>query len=125
MYWSWHLFHGDTVGISESTHIQLQEEFQKELAELVVKQNPEAFSIKIEKFWTRTLDPSRVRAFFEISYKESGLETEIDVLKKGTTDLVLSKEEENTQYWNAETLSIDGQVIEFSEGIVFKPGDVN
>lgn len=125
LYWTWHLFHGNSASIPESVHIQLQEDLQRELAKIITKGNPEVSSVRIEKFWTRTLDSKRIRAFFEIGYTDTGAEVEVEVLKKGKTDLILSREEESTQYWNAESLSIDGQLIKFEEGITLSPTQVN
>ncbi len=121
LYATWGLFNGSEVGISEGVHIKIQENLQNELIEIITEYTPEASGVEVKKFWTKSLAKNKIRAFFEIAYTKVGGEEDVIVKKKGQTDLFLAKSDEETQYWEAETLTIDGQAFEFSEGLTFRP----
>jgi len=125
LYWSWGMFHGQSLDIAEGVHIRIQENLQNELIEIITENTPEASEVEVHKFWTKTLAKNKIRAFFEIGYKKADLESEVIVKKIGQTDLVLTKTVDETQYWEAESLTVDGQVFEFSEGLSFSPNEVN
>jgi hypothetical protein len=67
--WTWNLVHKEPA-ISFVTHSGIKEKLAVLISETVKAKKPTATEVLIEKVWTETLSPEKVKAFFVYSFKE-------------------------------------------------------
>ncbi|MGH1467984.1 MAG: hypothetical protein ACRBBP_03760 [Bdellovibrionales bacterium] len=119
LYVSWGVFNGSGVLVSESVHMEIQQNLTKEIIQIIIKSNPTAYNIEVLEFWTETLDKDSIEAHFEFEFEDKNADGESKVSKEGKALLIKIKEAEGTQYWEAKEVSLEGQKVEFKEGLVF------
>lgn len=146
LYFTWGLFNGSGVVVSESTHVQIQETLSKEIIQIIINSNPSAYNIEVSDFWTETIDEENIEAHFKFSFEDDGLidedkppgeivdeaasevpgqEVGAKIEKRGVVKLKKSKEDGKFQYWEASEVSLEGQKIDFKEGLTFSGEDLN
>jgi hypothetical protein len=119
LYLSWNMFSGKGVVVPESVHSQIQTNLSKEIVEIVARTNSKAFNIEILDFWTEAYDEKTIEAHFKFGFDEESDAGESSVVKKGRVLLKKTKVSDDAQYWDAEEVFLEGQRIEFKEGLRF------
>lgn len=124
LYFSWGLFNGKGALVPEGIHIEIQQSLSKKIIDVIIAAHPEAYNIDVSDFWTESLDDKSVEANFEFSFEEKNAEgEEAKVSKKGRAVVSKIKEEKGRQFWEATDVSLEGQRIEFKEGLTFSASD--
>lgn len=124
LYITWGLFNGSGAIVSEGVHMQIQQTLSKEIVQIIIDSNPSAYNIEVSDFWTETLDEENIKAHFKFEFEESSDEGESKMEKMGRVHLTKSKEDGEFQYWEASEVVLEGQKIEFKEGLVFSDEDI-
>lgn len=125
LYITWGLFDGSGTVVSETVHMQIQQNLSKEIIEIIIKSNSTAYNIEVSEFWTETIDEKTIEAHFEFKFEDHGEAGETKVVKNGKALLSKSKEEGGIQYWEVKEVSLEGQKIEFKKGLTFSDEGVN
>ncbi len=133
LYITWGLFNGSGVVVSESVHIQIQQTLSKEIIQIIINSNPSAYNIEVSDFWTETIDEDHIEAHFKFAFEDDGdkpseNQNQSDgakIEKTGKVQLTKSKEDGKFQYWEASEVTLEGQKIDFKEGLTFSEEDLN
>lgn len=121
MVWSWTAFYGTKKGVSEHTMIEIQNGLQDQIIKIMSESSENINNIVFKKFWTKELKDDKVEAHFVVAYDEAGEESNHKVERNGTILLVKADEVDNEEVWIVDSIKIQGESIEFEEGLRFSP----
>ena len=68
--WTWHVVHTES-DISLETHASMQEQVAQIIVSSIKAKRPSATDVVIEKIWTETVSPTKVRAKYIYSFKDT------------------------------------------------------
>ncbi|MGE4131558.1 MAG: hypothetical protein AB7F86_07950 [Bdellovibrionales bacterium] len=119
---SWSLTHSQRP-VSESVHVGIQNDLKNIIAEYIEKNAEQSENLRFEKFWTETINKSRVKAYFLYSYDdhdENGEPATIEV--EGWAILNKVDETPETVTWSFDQLNILNNQVTFSDPIKITAG---
>ncbi len=119
MVWSWTLFYSPSDGVSEQTMIEIQNGLQDQILKVMSAQSETLNNIVFKKFWTKELSESKVQAHFQIAFEEQLEGSTNKIERKGNVLLIKADESNNEQVWIVDSIKIEGESIEFEEGLKF------
>lgn len=114
---TWYLAHAGKP-VAESVHVGIQNDLKRIITEYVQKNLPESKNLHFTKFWTETLSPSKVKAFFLYSFEdttEEGEPAEVEI--DGSAILNKIDETPEASTWSFDELQILDTKVSFNEPI--------
>lgn len=123
MAWSWTMFYSPKSGVSEQTMVQIQDGLQDQILKVMEAQNENLNNIVFKKFSTKELNEKKVQANFLIAFDEDVEGSINKIERKGHVILVKLDESNDEQVWAVDSIKIEGETIEFEEGLRFKASD--
>lgn len=109
--------------VPESVHAGIQSDLKKIIAEYVQKNRPESKNLRFQRFWTETVNPGKVRAFFMYSFEDTTENGEsAEVILEGTAILNKIQESPEMMTWSFDELKILGNTVNFAEPIQISAG---
>lgn len=109
--------------VPESVHAGIQTDLKKIIAEYVQKNRPESKNLRFQRFWTETLNPTKVRATFMYSFDDTAENGDsAEVILEGTAILNKIQETPEMITWSFDELKILGNTVNFSEPIQITAG---
>ncbi len=119
---TWALVHNPRP-VAQSVHIGIQNDLKNIIAEYVQKNLPESKNLRFEKFYTETLNKSRVRAVFAYSFEDKTEEGEPAAVQiEGEAILNKIDETPETVTWSFDQLTIQDNKVTFSDPIQITAG---
>lgn len=122
MYISW-AFIKAPLAISESTHIDIQDDIKLMIADTVQKSLPQVKDFIFNRFWTQSLDQNKVKAVFEFSFENAA--ESFDPARYGIKGYAILNFDEDNQVWNMEGPYFQNNEIQFKDGMIIRPGDLD
>jgi hypothetical protein len=119
MAWSWTVFYSPNHAVSEQTMIEIQNGLQDQILKVMTSQSQNLNNIVFKKFWTKELSEEKVQAQFLIAFDEESEDSVNKIERKGSVILVKLDESNNEQVWVVDSIKIEGESIEFEEGLKF------
>lgn len=109
--------------VPESVHADIQNELKKIIAEYIQKNLPESKNLRFEKFWTKTMTPTQVQAFFSYSFEDK-MEDGEDAAVGIEGSALLNKIEETPENvtWSFDSLTISDNKVTFTDPIRITAG---
>ncbi len=119
---TWALVHNPRP-VAQSVHIGIQNDLKNIIAEYVQKNLPESKNLRFEKFYTQTLNKSRVRAVFAYSFEDKTEEGEPAAVQiDGEAILNKIDETPETVTWSFDQLTIQDNKVTFTDPIQITAG---
>jgi predicted lactoylglutathione lyase len=99
--------------------IEIQNGLQDQILKVMTSQSQNLNNIVFKKFWTKELSEEKVQAQFLIAFDEESEDSVNKIERKGSVILVKLDESNNEQVWVVDSIKIEGESIEFEEGLKF------
>lgn len=125
MWWSWASIQKPSI-LPEDTHIGIQEDLQRVIAEYIAENLADARDLKFEKFWTETIKENKVKATFSYSFEDASAGEDQTARIGIEGHAILNRvKEENSEYdvWSLDELYVLNNKVEFKEGVTIKPNE--
>jgi hypothetical protein len=120
--WTWNVIHA-VPDISFETHASIQEKLSEMILESLRVKKPEASDLQIQKMWTETLAPGRMKAHFSYSFKEDSAQTGStwsSVDGNGILELGERSPETGDEKWILSRVQIQGDSVKFEDSLVIE-----
>lgn len=111
---TWHFSHR-ALAVPESIHVDIQNELKQIIADYVHKQLPTSKNVVFTRFWTQTVNPTKVKASFAYSFDDDGKNGPTTVDINGYAILNKSKEDANSEEWSFDELHISDSGVDFQQ----------
>lgn len=119
---TWALVHNPRP-VAQSIHVGIQADLKNIIAEYVQKNLPESKNLRFEKFYTETINKSKVRAVFTYSFEDKTEEGEPAAVQiEGEAILNKTEETPETVTWSFDQLTIQDNKVTFSDPIQITAG---
>ncbi len=119
MAWTWSAFYSSNYGVTEQTMVGIQNGLQDQIIKVMEGQANDVNNIVFRKFWTKELSEAKVEAKFSISFDEITADSMNKIVRNGSVVLTKADETNNEQVWIVDSIRIEGETIEFQEGLKF------
>lgn len=116
--WTWNLVHKEPA-ISFETHSGIQEKLAVLISETIKAKRPTATDVLIEKVWTETLNPGKVKAVFVYSFKEANDEGSTSSQIKG--EGILERQEDDgsgNDRWVLTKVQTSSDAVQFEDATI-------
>jgi|GEM_PF-3519535 len=120
---SWKLFTGEGALVPEAVHMELRRGLSEQLTQAIVKERTEAYNIEVKEFWTETVSADEVKANFTFEFDEPDSDGNlVHIEKKASAVVTKVSTAEGVQTWSADELNLEGQLLQFKEGLTIIQG---
>lgn len=120
--WTWNVIH-KSPDVSFETHSGIQERLAQLIQDTIKAKKPNSISVVINKMWTETTAPDRVKAFFEYSYTDQTEEGEVTSTIHGEGLLQRQGDDGSGQdRWSLVQMKTTSDAIVFEDGLIVTTG---
>ncbi len=128
----------NSAGLSETTHIGIQEDLKRLISEFVSEKIPSSSDLTFTKFWTEDLGQNKVKASFSYRFNEmrefpaeDGKPTRapesviVEVSGSATLSNKPATSANDAQYdiWQIESIDVDDNKVIYKDGMTIKANE--
>lgn len=121
--WTWGLANTPRT-LNQEVHLGIQQDLKDLITEYIQTNLPNSQNLRFEKFWTEKLKDDQVRASFLYSFEDEN--ATLGAARVGIEGFAILNRKENedqTQIWSMDELSILNNRVEFKEALRLTPSD--
>ena len=119
---SWVAVHAPRA-VSQLVHQGIQSDLKNIISDYVKKNLPESKNLRFERFWTETVKPTQVKAYFVYSFEDTTENGEPAVVEiDGSAILNKIDETPETVTWSFDTLQISDNKVTFTDAVHITAG---